>query len=42
MLATTSISNAVKYAGFIKKHFKEIIKQKKYERFKDAPVYTVY
>ena len=42
MLATTSISNAIKYARFIKKHFKEITKQKKYERFKDAPVYIVY
>lgn len=42
MLATTSIPNAIKYAGFIKKHFKEITKQKKYERFKEAPVYIVY
>lgn len=42
MLATTSIPNAIKYAGFIKKHFKEITKHKKYERFKDAPVYIVY
>lgn len=53
MLATTSISNAIKYAGFIKKHFKEITGQsiekgfnpslqKKYERFKDEPVYIVY
>lgn len=42
MLATTSIPNAIKYAGFIKKHFKEITKQKKYERFKDAPIYIVF
>lgn len=42
MLATTSIPNAIKYAGFIKKHFKEISKQKKYERFKDAPIYIVF
>lgn len=42
MLATTSIPNAIKYAGFIKKHFKEIAKQKKYERFKDAPIYIVF
>ena len=42
MLATTSIPNAIKYAGFIKKHFKEITKQKKYERFQDAPIYIVY
>jgi len=42
MLATTSIPNAIKYAGYIKKHFKEITKQKKYERFKEAPIYIVY
>jgi len=42
MLATTSIPNAIKYAGFIKKNFKEITLQKKYERFKEAPVYIVY
>ena len=42
MLATTSIPNAIKYAGFIKKQFKEITKQKKYERFKEAPVYVIY
>jgi type I restriction enzyme R subunit len=42
MLATTSIPNAIKYAGFIKKHFKAIVKEKKYERFQDAPVYIVY
>ncbi len=42
MLATTSISNAIKYEGFIKKHYKEITKQKKYERFKDAPIYILY
>ena len=32
----------IKYAGYIKKHFKEITKQKKYERFKEAPIYIVY
>lgn len=42
MLATTSIPNAIKYVGFIKKYFKEISQQKKYERFKDAPIYIVY
>lgn len=42
MLATTSIPNAIQYAGFIKKFFTEITTQKKYERFKDAPVYIVY
>ncbi|MDQ3191281.1 MAG: DEAD/DEAH box helicase family protein [Bacteroidota bacterium] len=42
MLATTSIPNAVKYSKYIKKHFKEITEQKKYERFKDAPIFIVY
>lgn len=42
MLATTSIPNAIKYAGAIKKYFKEITKEKKYEKYKDAPVYIVY
>jgi len=42
MLATTSIPNALKYAGYIKKHFKEITKEKKYERFATAPIYIVY
>lgn len=42
MLATTSIPNAIKYAGYIKKHFNEITKEKKYEKYKDEPVYIVY
>lgn len=42
MLATTSIPNAIKYAGYIKKYFNEVAQQKKYERFKDAPIYIVY
>ncbi len=42
MLATTSISNAIQYAKYIKKHFREKTQHKKYERFKDAPVYIVY
>lgn len=42
MLAVSSIPAAIKYKGFIDKYFKELIKDKKYERFADAPVYIVY
>jgi type I restriction enzyme, R subunit len=42
MLATTSIPNAIAYTHAIRKYFAEITQQKKYERFKDAPIYIVY
>ncbi len=42
MLAVSSISAAIKYKGFIDKYFAEIVKEKKYERFADAPIYIVY
>lgn len=42
MLAVSSIKAAIKYKKFIDKYFAEIVKQAKYERFKDAPVYIVY
>lgn len=42
MLAVSSIKAAIKYKKFIDKYFVEIVKQKKYERFKDAPIYIVY
>ncbi len=42
MLAASSISAAIKYKGFIQKYFNELALQKKYERFKDAPIYIVY
>lgn len=42
MLAVSSIKAAVRYKGFINKYFKEIVDEKKYERFKEAPVYIVY
>lgn len=42
MPAVSSISNAIRYKKLIEKYFKEITQQKKYERFKDAPVYIVY
>jgi type I restriction enzyme R subunit len=42
MLAVSSIRAAINYKRFIDEYFIEIVKQKKYERFKDAPVYIVY
>ena len=42
MLAVSSIPNAIQYKKKIEKYFNEIVQQKKYERFKDAPVYIVY
>lgn len=42
MLAVSSIPAAIKYKGFIEKHFAEIVKEKKYERFEEAPIYIVY
>src|SRR5690606_31081004 len=42
MLAASSIPAAIKYKGFIKRYFEELATEKKYERFKDAPVYIVY
>ena len=42
MLAVSSIPNAIRYKRLIQKYFNEIAKQKKYERFSEAPVYIVY
>lgn len=42
MLAVSSIHAAIKYKKYIDKLYAEIIKQSKYERFKDAPIYIVY
>ena len=42
MLAVSSIPAAIKYKGFIEKYYEEIVKVKKYERFKEAPIYIVY
>lgn len=42
MLAVSSIPAAIKYKGFIEKNFTEIVKEKKYERFEEAPIYIVY
>lgn len=42
MLAASSIPAAIKYKGFITKYFNDLVEEKKYERFKDAPIYIVY
>ena len=42
MLAVSSIKAAIRYKKYTEKYFSEITKEKKYERFKDAPVYIVY
>ncbi len=42
MLAVSSISSAIKYKGYIEKYFNEIVQEKKYSRFQEAPIYIVY
>jgi type I restriction enzyme, R subunit len=42
MLAVSSIKAAIRYKQFIDKYYASAVQQKKYERFKDAPVYIVY
>lgn len=42
MLAVSSIPSAIKYKKHIDKYFTEIVKEQKYSRFKDAPIYIVY
>lgn len=42
MLACASISSAIMYKKHIKKYFDKLVVDKRYERFKDAPIYIVY
>ena len=42
MFAASSIKAAIKYRKFIKQYYSELVNEKKYERFKDAPIYIVY
>ena len=42
MLAASSILAAINYKGFIKSYFEKLVTEKKYVRFKDAPIYVVY
>ncbi len=42
MLAVSSIPAAIKYKGFIDNYYAELVKEKKYERFAEAPIYIFY
>jgi len=42
MLAVYSIDSAIKYKEKIDNYFKEIVKESKYQRFSDAPIFVVY
>src|SRR5690606_20105382 len=42
MFAASSIKAAIKYRKYIQQYYNELITEKKYERFKDAPIYIVY
>ncbi|GGE15422.1 DEAD/DEAH box helicase family protein [Psychroflexus salis] len=42
MLAASSINAAIKYRKYIQLYFNDLVAEKKYERFKDAPIYIVY
>lgn len=43
MLAVSSVELALQYHSHIKRYFQEIVAQnKKYQRFKEAPIYIVY
>lgn len=42
MLAVSSIHAAIKYKKHIDKLYQELVKESKYDRFKDAPIYIVY
>lgn len=42
MLAVSSIPAAIRYKRLIDQEYQKLVGQKKYERFKDAPIYIVY
>lgn len=42
MFAVSSIKSAIKYRKYIINFYKELVNQKKYERFAAAPIYIVY
>lgn len=42
MFAASSIKAAIKYRKYIQQYYSELVAEKKYERFKDAPIYIVY
>ncbi len=42
MLAVTSIPNAIKYFYILKKKYAKKCEEKKYAKYKDAPIYIIY
>ncbi|WP_332862212.1 DEAD/DEAH box helicase family protein [Janthinobacterium svalbardensis] len=42
MLAVYSIKAAIAYQGAVTKYFKSLVKESKYEKYADAPIYVVY
>ncbi len=42
MFAASSIKAAIKYRKYIQQFYNELVTEKKYERFKEAPIYIVY
>ena len=42
MLAVHSIKSAIAYKQAVTKHFAELVKQPKYEKYAEAPIYIVY
>ena len=42
MLAVHSIKAAIAYQGAVTKHFNDLVKEPKYEKYADAPIHVVY
>lgn len=42
MLAVYSIKAAIAYKDAVAKHYKKLVKQPKYQRYADAPIYVIY
>ncbi|MDB0602194.1 DEAD/DEAH box helicase family protein [Tenacibaculum maritimum] len=42
MFAVSSIKSAIKYRKHIRQYYNGFVNEKKYERFKDAPIFIVY
>lgn len=42
MLAVYSIKAAIAYKDAVSKHFKKLVKQSKYQKYADAPIFVIY
>lgn len=42
MLAVYSIKAAIAYKDAVTKHFNDLVTEKKYEKYKDAPIFIIY